>query len=122
MKRFSSILIAAVSLACAPSIIAATRPHYGGALRVGVQTSAQSFEPAPSASAGFRSLTQLVFETLVKLDDRGRAQSLLAASWQPLVELHTSPGILTERVQIWAARELSPTADGAREKFDTQWV
>jgi peptide/nickel transport system substrate-binding protein len=82
MKRFSSILIAAASLACAPSMIAATRPHYGGTLRVSVQTSAQVFEPTASAAPGFRSLTQLVFETLVKLDDRGRPQPLLAASWQ----------------------------------------
>jgi peptide/nickel transport system substrate-binding protein len=82
MKRFSSILIAAASLACATSMIAATRPHYGGTLRIGVQTSAQVFEPAASASPAFRSLTQLVFETLVRLDDRGRPQPLLAASWQ----------------------------------------
>jgi peptide/nickel transport system substrate-binding protein len=94
MKRFSSILIAAVSLACAPSIIAATRPHYGGTLRIGVQTSAQTFEPAASASAGFRSLTQLVFETLIKLDDRGRPQPLLATSWQ------VEPGNQRWRFQI----------------------
>ena len=82
MKRFSSILIAAASLACAPSMIAATRPHYGGTLRIGVQTSAQAFEPTASGSPAFRSLTQLVFETLVKIDDRGRPQPLLASSWQ----------------------------------------
>ena len=82
MKRFSSILIAAISLACVTNTIAATHPHYGGTLRVGVQTSAQTFDPTISATPGLRSLTQLVFETLVKLDDRGRPQPLLAASWQ----------------------------------------
>lgn len=82
MKRFSSILIAAASLACATNMIAATRPHYGGTLRVSVQASAQTFEPAISDAPGMRSLTQLVFETLVKLDDRGRPQPLLATSWQ----------------------------------------
>src|ERR1700760_3133155 len=71
MKRFSSILIAAASLACATNSFAATRPHYGGTLRVSVQTSAQTFEPAIPDGPGLRSLTQLVFETLVKLDDRG---------------------------------------------------
>jgi peptide/nickel transport system substrate-binding protein len=94
MTRFSSILIAAASLACANSMIAATRPHYGGTLRVGVQTSAQVFEPAASASTAFRSLTHLVFETLVKLDDRGRPQPLLAASWQ------VEPGYQRWRFQI----------------------
>jgi MarR-like DNA-binding transcriptional regulator SgrR of sgrS sRNA len=82
MKRFSSILIAAASLACATNTVGATRPHYGGTLRVGVQTSAQSFDPTVPDAPGLRSLTQLVFETLVKLDDRGRPQPLLAASWQ----------------------------------------
>ncbi|MGH9517027.1 MAG: ABC transporter substrate-binding protein [Terriglobales bacterium] len=82
MKRFSSILIAAASLACATNTIASTRPHYGGTLRVSVQTPAQTFDPNISNAPGLRSLTQLVFETLVKLDDRGRPQPLLAASWQ----------------------------------------
>lgn len=82
MKHFSSILIAAASLACAMNSSAATRPHYGGTLRVSVQTSAPTFDPAIPLGQGLRSLTQLVFETLVKLDDRGRPQPLLAASWQ----------------------------------------
>ena len=82
MKRFSSILIAAASLACTPTIRAATRPHYGGTLRVGVQSSVQTFDPTAADVSGLRSLTQLVFETLVKIDDRGRPQPLLAASWQ----------------------------------------
>ena len=75
-------MIAAASLACAPVTLAGTRPHYGGTLRVGVQTSAQTFEPGVAGTPGLRSLTQMVFETLVKLDDRGRPQPLLAASWQ----------------------------------------
>lgn len=82
MKLFSLILIAAASLACASTAKAATRPHYGGTLRVAVRSSTQNFDPAISDSAGFRCLTQLVFETLVKLDDRGRPQPLLATSWQ----------------------------------------
>lgn len=82
MKHFSSILIAAASLACAMNSSAATRPHYGGTLRVSVQTSAPTFDPAILDGPGLRSLTQLVFETLVKLDERGRPQPLLAASWQ----------------------------------------
>ncbi len=82
MKRFSLILIAAISLACASNTIAATRPHYGGTLRMGLQKSAQTFDPASSDAPDVHSLTQLVFESLVKLDDRGRPQPLLAASWQ----------------------------------------
>lgn len=94
MKRFSSILIAAISLACVTNTIAATRPHYGGTLRVGLQRSAQTFDPTISDAQGLRNLTQLVFETLVKVDDRGRPQPLLAASWQ------VEPGNQRWRFQI----------------------
>jgi len=94
MKRFSSISIVAASLACAATAIAATRPHYGGTLRVAVQASIQTFGPTASDSAAFRSLSQLVFETLVKLDDRGRPQPLLATSWQ------VEPGSQRWRFQV----------------------
>ena len=94
MKRFSSILIVAASLACAAVANAATRPHYGGTLRVSVQASPQTVDPMALDSAGFRSLKQLVFETLVKLDDRGRLQPLLASSWQ------VEPGNQRWRFQI----------------------
>jgi len=82
MKLFNLILIVAASLASAATANAATRPHYGGTLRVAIQGSPQSVDPTASDSAGFRSLKQLVFETLVKLDGRGRLQPLLATSWQ----------------------------------------
>jgi peptide/nickel transport system substrate-binding protein len=82
MKRFSLLLIAAASLAGAATATAATRPHYGGTLHVGVQEAPQNFDPAASDGPGFRSLSQLVFETLVKLDERGHPQPLLASSWQ----------------------------------------
>src|ERR1700686_575697 len=79
MKRFSLLLIAAASLATAT---AATRPHYGGTLHVAVQETSQSFDPAASDGPGFQSLSHLVFETLVRLDDRGHPEPLLATSWQ----------------------------------------
>jgi peptide/nickel transport system substrate-binding protein len=94
MKRFNSILIVAASLGCVVMAHSATRPHYGGTLRVSVQASTQTFYPTASDSAGLRSLTQLVFETLVKLDDRGRPQPLLAISWQ------VEPGNQRWRFQI----------------------
>src|ERR1700686_4579423 len=79
MKRFSLLLIAAASLATAT---AATRPHYGRTLHVAVQETSQSFDPAASDGPGFQSLSPLVFETLVRLDDRGHPEPLLATSWQ----------------------------------------
>ena len=82
MKRFSSLLIVAASLAAPAAATAATRPHYGGTLHIGVQEATQSFDPAASDGPGFRSLSQLVFETLIKLDERGLPHPLLATSWQ----------------------------------------
>src|SRR5437763_16818820 len=82
MKLCNSILIAAASLACAVSANAASRPRYGGALRIAVHGSTQTFDPTASDSAGLRSLTQLDFETLVSLNGRRRVQPVLATSWR----------------------------------------
>jgi peptide/nickel transport system substrate-binding protein len=54
---------------------AARRPSYGGTLRIETAESMQSIEPGEPKLAG------LVFETLVRLDDRGRAQPWLALAW-----------------------------------------
>ena len=57
-----------------------SRPHYGGTLRLAVRVAPASIDPAGSAGASF--LTGLMFETLVRLDDRGMPQPNLATSWQ----------------------------------------
>lgn len=101
MKRFSSILIAAASLLCALQAGAATRPHYGGTLRVAVAESPQSFDPAVMDSPALQSLLQLVFENLVRLDDRGVAQPWLASSWQ------VEPGDQRWRFQVRSGVTLS---------------
>ncbi|HJT71136.1 MAG TPA: ABC transporter substrate-binding protein [Terriglobales bacterium] len=82
MKRLSLLSIALTSLAFATAALAATRPHYGGTLHIAIQEAPQTFDTATSDSPGFRSLTQLVFENLVKLDDHARPQPWLATSWQ----------------------------------------
>jgi peptide/nickel transport system substrate-binding protein len=61
---------------------AAERPHYGGTLRVEMRESPQSLDPAMQSATGPESLSRTVFETLVTLDSQGRAQPLLASSWQ----------------------------------------
>jgi ABC-type transport system substrate-binding protein len=64
--------------------VAATRPHYGGTLRIALRMAPTSLDPAEfSASVNGETLSRLVFDTLVVLDDRGRAQPALATSWQP---------------------------------------
>jgi peptide/nickel transport system substrate-binding protein len=60
--------------------LAESRPRYGGILRVAVKEAPQTLDPTGAGVP--ESLSRLVFETLVILDDRGRPQPLLATSWQ----------------------------------------
>ena len=86
MKRSAYPLFAAASLllAVCPAL-AATRPHYGGTLRVELSASPPSLDPAQRAA--FANSTQdqlaaLMFDRLVEVDGRGKPRAALAASWQ----------------------------------------
>lgn len=88
MKRFNSLLLAASSLLwltlwpgfASKAAVAEARPHYGGTLRITMKAAPPTLDPATGAVPA--NVSRLVFETLVVLDDRGRPQPLLAASWQ----------------------------------------
>ena len=63
---------------------AATRPHYGGTLRIATAEAFTSLDPAESGQADTvarHNILRLLFETLVALDDHGVSQPLLADSW-----------------------------------------
>jgi MarR-like DNA-binding transcriptional regulator SgrR of sgrS sRNA len=79
MKRFSSILLASSLLPLAITARAEQRPHYGGALRIAVKQA----PPALDSFSSGATVSSQVFETLVRLDERGRPQPLLATAWQP---------------------------------------
>src|SRR2546427_6860497 len=86
MKRSASALIAAASVLIAAGSMAATRPHYGGTLRIAVQAGLTSLDPADSSqpdSFTRRNLSRLIFDTLVDQDDRGKPQPVIATSWEP---------------------------------------
>lgn len=77
MRLSSWLLLAALS---APAVCgAATRPRYGGTLRVEMGAAPAALDPATADAGPLRSL---VFETLVRLDDAGAPQPCLALSWQ----------------------------------------
>jgi peptide/nickel transport system substrate-binding protein len=62
-----------------------TRPLYGGTLRIVMRASPSSLDPGDTAkpdSFGRRSLTALMFDTLVTTDENARPQPSLATSWQ----------------------------------------
>lgn len=60
---------------------AATRPRYGGTLRIGTADALTSLDPGEPDSLLRRNLTRLLFDTLVVLDERGTLQPSLADSW-----------------------------------------
>lgn len=82
MNRYRSIWLASSLLWLAAVAFAEPRPHYGGTLRIAMKESPQALDPASLASPGSSNIASLVFEALTQLDDRGRPQPLLAASWQ----------------------------------------
>src|SRR5262249_47609033 len=82
MRRLCSILLAVSSLLWPALAPGATRPHYGGSLRVAAKEGPASLDLATLAVSGPIGLSRLVFETLVALDDRGQTQPGLATSWQ----------------------------------------
>jgi ABC-type transport system substrate-binding protein len=64
---------------------AETRPQYGGTLHVATHASLSSLDPADSGqsdSFARRSITLLIFDTLVTIDDGGHPHAALATSWQ----------------------------------------
>ncbi len=79
------LLFTAVLTAVAAT--ASTRPRYGGVLRVQMHERVASLDPRqwPADSvkaAAAERLTALVFERLLRFDDRGAPQAVLAVSWQ----------------------------------------
>jgi ABC-type transport system substrate-binding protein len=88
MKRIAYQFLAAISLivAATNSAAAATRPRYGGTLRVMLQSAPDALElPANATPADYwdaaRTLS-LIGDTLIKLDAQGRPQPALAVTWQ----------------------------------------
>lgn len=76
--------LAWTALVCAAPVVAATRPQYGGTLRVAAQT-VTSLDPADDSqpdSIARRNLSALLFDTLVMVDAHGRLHAGLATSWQ----------------------------------------
>ena len=85
MKRFVFHCLAVSSLTLATLAHAETRPEYGGTLRLTMHAVPSTLDPADSRvpdSFARRSLTSLIFDTLVVVDDAGRTKPGLAESWQ----------------------------------------
>lgn len=74
-----------MAMLAAPAADAATRPRYGGSLRVAMRAAPTSLDPGSPRSfdwPGSHNLSCLLFDTLASLDNNGKAQPALATSWQ----------------------------------------
>ena len=84
MRQIAFPLLALISLACAAP--AATRQHYGGTLRVAMQSAPMTLVmPASSTPTDYWDMARvlsLVGDNLVRIDAEGRPQPALALAWQ----------------------------------------
>jgi len=85
MRLTAFISIVPVSLALLAGT-AAARPRYGGTLRVEMRAIVRNLDPAdvaidPLERAAKGTVLSQVVETLVRFDDKGRPQPMLAESW-----------------------------------------
>jgi peptide/nickel transport system substrate-binding protein len=85
MRRSAYLLFAAASLLLMLHPAgAATRPRYGGTLRVELSAAPTSLDPGQTVfpTGTQEQLATLMFDRLVELDQQGRPHPALAASWQ----------------------------------------
>lgn len=84
MRRIGWQWLAASSLVFVALAQTQTRPQYGGTLHVAMRAAPSTLDPADASqdSFGRRSVTSLLFDTLVMMDDTGRLKAGLAESWQ----------------------------------------
>src|SRR5215470_8899104 len=84
MKRIALLLLAAISALGSAS--AATRPRYGGTLRVMVQSAPSELTTQPTSSASeywdSSRILSLIADNLVTVDAQDRTRRDLAAEWQ----------------------------------------
>lgn len=82
MRHSVSRWLASVSLLLlALAAAAATRPHYGGTLRIEIRAAPATLDPAGGEPSDPR-LISLLFDTLVVLDESAAPQPQLARGWQ----------------------------------------
>jgi len=112
MRRIAFLLVALISLACAAT--AATRPHYGGTLRVEMQSAPTTLDlPAESAPADYWDMARvlsLVADNLVKIDAEGHPQPALADAWMHDSTMRHWEFTLRPGIKFHDGSALSPAA------------
>ncbi len=106
-------LLALGAIATAPILAASTRPQIGGTLRVQISERINTIDPRqwPADSvqaAAAERVDSLVFDRLVRLDDRGTLQPALAISWQHDAQSKSWQFRLREGVKFSDGTPLTP--------------
>ncbi len=123
MKRFGWQWFVVSSVLLSAAAAAATRPQYGGTLHVAIEEAPASLDPADLAgldSFAQRNLTELIFETLVTIDEGRGEHPALAISWQaapgdqrwqfrlrPNIRFHDG-SVLTPEIAAASLRKTNP--------------
>ena len=99
MRLTALLLLASFSVLLGAPAFAATRPHYGGTLRIALRAAPITLDPADPAladSGAAENISRLVFDTLTVLDDHGVPKPALASSWsaawQPALAICAAEG------------------------------
>jgi ABC-type transport system substrate-binding protein len=108
------LLVALLGVPVLLPLRAAERPRYGGTLRIQMQATIESLDPAAeagdsAASAARGKLSVLVFDRLIELDDNGGLQPGLALSWEPGLEFRRWQFRLRPGVRFHDGTELTPS-------------
>ncbi|HET9743088.1 MAG TPA: ABC transporter substrate-binding protein [Terriglobales bacterium] len=111
MKFICLLLAAALSLAAAP-LRAATRPHYGGTLRMETRGAIASFGRSKVLDADDQALEDWVLSSvcdrLVIMADDGSVRPRLAISWRSDLDLRSWHFALRPNVMLQNGNPLSP--------------
>src|SRR5690348_8641947 len=112
MKRICLLLAAIISVAAV--CFAATRPHYGGTLRLEMRGSFSSFDIGPDTNANRARAREIVLRSvcdrLTTLDTSGNPQPALATSWRMERDGRTSSSTLRDGITFQNGTILTPQA------------
>ncbi len=113
MKHFGWQLLAVSSLLLGVVAQGATRPQYGGTIRVMTRMSLGSLDPSDGSqpdSVFRRDLDRLLFDTLVRIDDFGHVQPALATLWKSRPGYRAWEFTIRANVQFDDGSALTPTS------------
>ncbi len=80
-RALAAIAMLAMALGAGRSALSALGPRYGGELRIALADATTRIEPSAPRGLAERILAGLVHETLLGVDEEGRARPALAQSW-----------------------------------------